>query len=206
MLNLRHSRITVPIKNFINRWHRWWNNHLLIQMPADIKCSYLSIKFFLRIFSCSDYSLFHSFINLLSYTMGFSWFALKLINPTAFITFQPFEKPSFTFTLLEKAATFNRWSLPIEGDGGLKPPSPQTAHPVRKLLPNGVKKRSSLTGFTGRIFILYLLLYGIFCFIIEFFRGNPRGSFWIFPTSQWISMLIVIAGIISREWLLREPS
>jgi len=41
------------------------------------------------------------------------------------------------FTPLEKATDFSRWSLPIEGDGGLKPPSPQT-----------VRERSSLTGFT----------------------------------------------------------
>ena len=41
------------------------------------------------------------------------------------------------FTPLEKAADFNRWSSPIEADGGLKPPSVQT-----------VRERSSLTGFT----------------------------------------------------------
>ena len=51
------------------------------------------------------------------------------------------------FTPLEKAADFNRWSLPIEGDSGIppeadsplaeKPPSPQT-----------VREQSSLTGFT----------------------------------------------------------
>ena len=41
------------------------------------------------------------------------------------------------FTPLEKATDFNRRSLPIEGGGGLKPPSPRT-----------VKKQSSLTGFT----------------------------------------------------------
>ena len=41
----------------------------------------------------------------------------------------------------------NRWSLPIEGDSGLKPPSPWT-----------VRKQSSLTGFTtfalGAFFII----------------------------------------------------
>ena len=47
-----------------------------------------------------------------------------------------FERLSL-LTPLEKAADFNRRSLPIKGDGGLKPPSPQT-----------VRERSSLTGFT----------------------------------------------------------
>lgn len=41
------------------------------------------------------------------------------------------------FTPLEKATDFNRWSLPIKADGGIKPPSAQT-----------VRGRSSLTGFT----------------------------------------------------------
>ena len=44
---------------------------------------------------------------------------------------------SLMFTPLEKATDFNRWSSPIEADGGLKPPSAQT-----------VRERSSLTGFT----------------------------------------------------------
>ncbi|OQX53821.1 MAG: glutamate--tRNA ligase [Candidatus Omnitrophica bacterium 4484_213] len=42
------------------------------------------------------------------------------------------------FTPLEKAVDFNRRSLPIKGDGGLKPPSPQT-----------LRERSSPTGFTA---------------------------------------------------------
>ncbi len=41
------------------------------------------------------------------------------------------------FTPLEKAADFNRQSLPLEADGGLRPQSAQT-----------VRERSSLTGFT----------------------------------------------------------
>ena len=40
-------------------------------------------------------------------------------------------------TPLEKATDFNRWSLPLKADGGLKPPSAQA-----------VRERSSLTGFT----------------------------------------------------------
>lgn len=43
-------------------------------------------------------------------------------------------------------------------------------------------------------FRLFLLLYSVFRFIIEFFRGDSqRGSLWLFSTSQWISLAILIA-------------
>jgi len=45
--------------------------------------------------------------------------------------------------------------------------------------------------FKGQVFFSYLILYGIFRFIIEFFRGDPRGYFWIFSTSQWFALAIV---------------
>ncbi len=45
--------------------------------------------------------------------------------------------------------------------------------------------------FKGQIFFCYLMLYGIFRFIIEFFRGDPRGYLGIFSTSQWFALLIV---------------
>ena len=47
----------------------------------------------------------------------------------------------------------------------------------------------------GRVGALYLILYGIGRFIIEFFRGDIRGSIGIFSTSQAISILVVAAGI-----------
>jgi phosphatidylglycerol:prolipoprotein diacylglycerol transferase len=40
--------------------------------------------------------------------------------------------------------------------------------------------------FPGRTFWLYMLLYAISRFIIEFYRGDPRGSVGIFSTSQFI--------------------
>ena len=47
----------------------------------------------------------------------------------------------------------------------------------------------------GRVFSLYLIIYSIGRFLIEFLRGDPRGSVSIFSTSQFISLFIVIIGI-----------
>lgn len=44
--------------------------------------------------------------------------------------------------------------------------------------------------------LIYILSYGIFRFILEFFRGDEaRRSFLFFSTSQWISLLLVLFGI-----------
>ncbi len=48
----------------------------------------------------------------------------------------------------------------------------------------------------GRTASLYLILYGTGRFIIEFFRGDYRGSFGIFSTSQIISFGIVLLGVV----------
>ena len=53
-------------------------------------------------------------------------------------------------------------------------------------------------GFAGRTFWTYLLLYPTARFIIEFYRGDPRGSvFEILSTSQFVSALLVPLGIIT---------
>ncbi len=55
--------------------------------------------------------------------------------------------------------------------------------------------------FKGQILLSYILLYSLFRFIIEFFRGDPRGFFWIFSTSQWISVVaFFIAVYLWRQW------
>lgn len=47
--------------------------------------------------------------------------------------------------------------------------------------------------YKGKLILLYLLIYSIIRFILEFFRGDIiRGHLWIFSTSQWISILIFI--------------
>ena len=50
--------------------------------------------------------------------------------------------------------------------------------------------------FAGRTFWLYMLLYAISRFIIEFFRGDPRGSVGIFSTSQFISIILAPLAIV----------
>lgn len=51
------------------------------------------------------------------------------------------------------------------------------------------------TKLKGAIFFSYFLLYGILRFIIEFFRGDERGYFLFFSTSQWISIFAIIISI-----------
>lgn len=48
----------------------------------------------------------------------------------------------------------------------------------------------------GRVASLYLILYGIGRFLIEFFRNDYRGSIGFLSTSQIISIGIVAAGIV----------
>ena len=57
--------------------------------------------------------------------------------------------------------------------------------------------------FAGRTFWLYMLLYAISRFIIEFFRGDERGSVGIFSTSQFISIILAPLAIVMLVWLAR---
>jgi phosphatidylglycerol:prolipoprotein diacylglycerol transferase len=60
--------------------------------------------------------------------------------------------------------------------------------------------------FAGRTFWLYMLLYGISRFVVEFYRGDERGAFMGVSTSQLISMAIVPLAIGMLYWLGRRPS
>jgi phosphatidylglycerol:prolipoprotein diacylglycerol transferase len=56
----------------------------------------------------------------------------------------------------------------------------------------------------------YLILYAIWRFVIEMFRGDAaRGKYGPLYTSQWISIAILIAGVVililSRRWKKGEP-
>ena len=50
--------------------------------------------------------------------------------------------------------------------------------------------------FAGRTFWLYMLLYAISRFVVEIYRGDPRGALWGLSTSQFFSVLIAPLAII----------
>jgi phosphatidylglycerol:prolipoprotein diacylglycerol transferase len=50
--------------------------------------------------------------------------------------------------------------------------------------------------FPGRTFWLYMLLYGISRFVIEFYRGDDRGMMWGLSTSQIVSAVAVPVALV----------
>jgi phosphatidylglycerol:prolipoprotein diacylglycerol transferase len=58
--------------------------------------------------------------------------------------------------------------------------------------------------FAGRTFWLYMLLYAISRFIIEYFRGDERGTVGMFSTSQFISILLAPLAIVMLAYLSRQ--
>ena len=59
--------------------------------------------------------------------------------------------------------------------------------------------------FHGRTFWGYVLLYGIARFIIEFYRGDERGTmFDVLSTSQFLSILVVPLSLVMLLWLRRQ--
>lgn len=59
--------------------------------------------------------------------------------------------------------------------------------------------------FPGRTFWAYLLLYGLSRFVIEFFRGDPRGMvFGSVSTSQFISLVLVPLSLVMLVYLARK--
>jgi phosphatidylglycerol:prolipoprotein diacylglycerol transferase len=58
--------------------------------------------------------------------------------------------------------------------------------------------------FAGRTFWLYMLLYAISRFIIEFYRDDPRGVMFGMSTSQFVSVLLVPVSLAMLYWLWRR--
>ena len=59
--------------------------------------------------------------------------------------------------------------------------------------------------FAGRTFWLYMLLYAVSRFIIEIFRGDPRGTVWgLMSTSQFIAVVLAPLSLIMLFWLSRS--
>ena len=57
--------------------------------------------------------------------------------------------------------------------------------------------------FAGRTFWAYMLLYGVSRFVIEFYRGDPRGEVLGFSTSQFISLILVPLSLGMLVYLSR---
>src|SRR5262245_22015809 len=58
--------------------------------------------------------------------------------------------------------------------------------------------------FPGRTFWLYMLLYAISRYLIEIYRGDPRGAVGIFSTSQFISVVLAPLSIAMLVYLGRR--
>jgi phosphatidylglycerol:prolipoprotein diacylglycerol transferase len=60
--------------------------------------------------------------------------------------------------------------------------------------------------FAGRTFWLYMLLYGVSRFVIEFYRGDDRGMFGPLSTSQWVSLVVVPLAVFMWIRLSRSKA
>jgi phosphatidylglycerol---prolipoprotein diacylglyceryl transferase len=60
--------------------------------------------------------------------------------------------------------------------------------------------------FAGRTFWLYMLLYAVSRFVIEFFRGDERGMVFVFSTSQFISLLLAPLALVMLVYLSRAEA
>jgi phosphatidylglycerol:prolipoprotein diacylglycerol transferase len=59
--------------------------------------------------------------------------------------------------------------------------------------------------FAGRTFWGYMLAYAVSRFVIEFFRGDPRGAVLSLPTSQFIALALVPLSVAMLVYLARRP-
>jgi phosphatidylglycerol---prolipoprotein diacylglyceryl transferase len=60
--------------------------------------------------------------------------------------------------------------------------------------------------FAGRTFWSYMLLYGVTRFVIEFYRGDPRGMVGALSTSQFVSVILVPVSVLMLVLLSRRPA
>jgi phosphatidylglycerol---prolipoprotein diacylglyceryl transferase len=58
--------------------------------------------------------------------------------------------------------------------------------------------------YAGRTFWAYMLLYAISRYIIEFYRGDPRGMVLGMSTSQFISLILAPLSLAMLAWLRRS--
>jgi phosphatidylglycerol:prolipoprotein diacylglycerol transferase len=60
--------------------------------------------------------------------------------------------------------------------------------------------------FPGRTFWLYMFLYAISRYVIEIFRGDPRGMVGVLSTSQFISVLLAPLALVMLIYLARRKA
>ena len=60
--------------------------------------------------------------------------------------------------------------------------------------------------YPGRTFWLYMLLYAVSRYVIEMFRGDPRGTVLAFSTSQFISIILAPLAIAMLVYLRRSET
>jgi phosphatidylglycerol:prolipoprotein diacylglycerol transferase len=58
--------------------------------------------------------------------------------------------------------------------------------------------------FAGRTFWAYMFLYAVSRFVVELFRGDPRGEIWGFSTSQFISLILAPLSLVMLIWLWKS--
>src|SRR5215471_432985 len=58
--------------------------------------------------------------------------------------------------------------------------------------------------FPGRTFWGYMLLYAVSRFVIEFYRGDPRGAIGTFSTSQFVSLILAPLAVVMLVLLSRR--
>lgn len=61
--------------------------------------------------------------------------------------------------------------------------------------------------YSGIIIFIYMMIYPVYRFILEFFRGDTlRGLWGPFSTSQWVSIAVFLAGCIGTAVFLKKRS
>jgi phosphatidylglycerol:prolipoprotein diacylglycerol transferase len=60
--------------------------------------------------------------------------------------------------------------------------------------------------FPGRTFWLYMFLYAVSRYVIEIFRGDPRGMVGVLSTSQFISVLLAPLALVMLIYLARRKA
>jgi len=56
----------------------------------------------------------------------------------------------------------------------------------------------------GVLLPLYLMIYAVGRFVLEFFRGDMNRGVFLLSTSQWISLLVFPAGILLLRWVKKQ--